>query len=144
MRIAKIVCGVAVLGMALSGMAYASTTGTYFPPERIHCVKNESSKIRCEGFSHQYLTEDLYTAHFDKKEDTFNFVSGVAYFTPDMSEASVFFTYKNADQKIVKLKTTSVLLHPVKENSAWTKVQDDLYVCDAGYMHCPITDAQVN
>lgn len=142
MKLCKIVGGAVVLALTISGAAYASTSGTYFPPERIHCVKSASSKVRCEGFNHQYLTEDLYTAHFDKKEDTFNFVSGVAYFTPDMSEASVFFTYKNADQSIMKLKTTSVLLHPVKGNTAWTQVQDDLYVCDAGYMHCPITDAQ--
>lgn len=141
MKLSKIVGGMAVLVLALGGVASASTSGTYYPPERIHCVKSEGSRVRCEGFNHQYLTEDLYTSGFDKKEDTFNFVSGVAYFTPDMSEASVFFTYKNADQRIMKLKSTSVLLHPVKDSTAWTRVQDDLYVCDAGYMHCPITDA---
>src|SRR3990167_4591735 len=104
MKLGKIVSGAALLALALSGVAYASASGSYYPPERIHCTKSDGNRIHCEGFNHQYLTEDLYTANFDKKDDTFNFYSGTAYFTPDMSQATVFFTYKNADQRIMKLK----------------------------------------
>ena len=143
MKLAKVMGCVVVMVMGCSSVAYASN-GSYFPPERIHCAKTDTGRIRCEGFNHQYLTEDVHTADLSKREDNFNFSSGVAYFTPDMSEASVFYTYKNADQRIVKLKTTSILIKPDLSNSAWTKVQDDLYVCDAGYMHCPITDTSVN
>lgn len=144
MKLLKIVGSVVALSLGLTGVSAAANS--YFPPERIHCTKATASKIRCEGFSHTYLTEDMASAHFDKKEDTFYFVSGVAYFTPDMKEATVSFTYKNSEHNKMKLKTTSILLHPDLSNttSSWNKVQDDLYTCDAGYMNCPIKDTSVD
>lgn len=135
-----IVSTIAALSLGLSMTSFAGYTGgnNYYPPERIHCSLDHG-KLNCEGFSHQYLVEDTYTADFDDKDQTFAFKSGVAYYTPDETEATVFFTYRNSKHKLVKLRSTSTNIRPDFENGQWIKMQEDMYVCKDGYMHCPIT-----
>lgn len=123
-------------GVAIS----ANAADTYYPPERIHCALS-NNKLACEGFNRQYLVEDTYTADLSTKDQTFAFKSGVVYFTPDKSQASMFFTYRDAKHKLVKLKSASPSIRPDFENGNWIKMDEDLYVCKDGYMHCPITSA---
>jgi hypothetical protein len=96
-------------------------------------------KLNCEGFSHQYLVEDTYTADLDDKDQVFAFASGAAYYNADKTEATVFFTYRNSNDKVVKVKSANTSIRPDFENGSWTKVHKDLYVCKEGYMQCPIT-----
>lgn len=126
------------LGLSMASFAGYAGVNNYYPPERIDCTL-DNNKLNCEGFNHQYLVEDTYTADLSTKDQTFAFASGAAYFTPDKSEATVFFTYRNSHFKTVKIKSVTTGIRPDFENGSWTKVQDDLYVCKAGYMHCPIT-----
>ena len=76
------------------------------------------------------------------KDETFLFHTGVAYFTPDLNESSVFFTYKNSFGKAVKIKTTSTQIRPNLKVGSWYQHRSDktIYQCDAGYMNCPITN----
>jgi hypothetical protein len=141
MKLLKIVSSVVALGLGLSSVSYASS---FFPPERISCTKNAAGSIRCEGFNHSYLVEGVSTSLFKNNEDTFYFDTGSAIFTPGMDEAAVSYTYKNSDHRIMKLRTTSVRLYPDFSNSSWTKVHEDLYMCDAGYMNCAFTDTLVD
>ena len=137
MKLKSILVGlVTVLG--LSTIALSQAANSYYPPERINC-NLVGSKVSCEGFNHQYLAEDTYTANFDGKDQVFGFASGAAYYNSDRSEVSVFYTYTNANAKNVKLKTVSTTIRPDFENGNWTKVAEDVYVCKSGYMHCPIT-----
>lgn len=134
-----IIATVAATLAALSlGVATAAPITNYVPPERIDCMLDKG-KLRCEGFAHQYLVEDTYTADLDDKDQVFNFASGAAYYNTDKSQATVFFTYRNANFKNVKVKSANTTIRPDFENGAWVRVQDDLYVCKAGYMQCPIT-----
>jgi hypothetical protein len=126
------------LGLALNSFAGHINTNNYYPPERINCSLHDG-KLACEGFNHQYLVEDTYTADFSGKDQVFAFFSGAAYYTPNKGDATIFFTYQNSHAKSVKLKTVSPRIRPDFENGNWTKVHDDLYVCKEGYMSCPIT-----
>ena len=129
-----------VLFLALGNMAYADG-GRYAPPERINCTVNNASQLVCNGFNRQYLIEDKTTADLEKgKTETFYFTSGVAYFTPSMNEASVYFSYNNSKFKIVRLKTVNSSIHPNIQSGDWEKFKDDIYVCDTGYMGCTITN----
>src|SRR3990167_9318591 len=105
----KIKCAlscVAALVMGMNGVAHAS--GDYFPPERLHCTMDALRKVTCEGFSKQYLVEDAYTVNFPAGKDvSLTFTSGVAYFTADQKETSIFFTYKDAQNRTMKLKTVN-------------------------------------
>ena len=133
-----VVATMAALTLGVVGASYAGVSSNYYPPERIHCGL-DSNKLNCEGFNRKYLTEDTHTADFGTRDQSFSFTSGAAYFTPDKSEATVFFTYRNSHHKNVKFKTTATSIRPDFEYGNWTKVSDDLYVCKSGYMKCPIT-----
>ncbi len=126
------------LGFVTTSFAATSDANSYYPPERIHCSLIQG-RLNCEGFSHQYLIEDTYTADMDDNDQVFAFSSGAAYYNGDKSEATVFFTYRNSNFKNVKLKTSVTSIRPDLDNGYWIKVDDDLYVCKDGYMHCPIT-----
>lgn len=127
------------LSMGLANGAYAGSD-SYFPPERIHCTLNTAGKLSCFEFDRHYLAEDLSTADLEQgKDEIFYFSSGSAYFTPDQKEVTVFYTYKNAYLKTIKLKSVSPSIRPALENSGWKKLNDGLYTCLAGYMRCPIT-----
>lgn len=128
----------AALSLSAISIASAAPAINYIPPERIHCMLDQG-KLNCEGFAHQYLVEDTYTADFDDKDQVFSFSSGAAYYNADKSEATVFFTYRNANFKNVKLKSAITSIRPDFNNGSWVRVQDDLYVCKSGYMQCPIT-----
>jgi len=133
-----IVTGLAALLLGLGSVAYAA--GDYFPPERIHCSRtNDAAKPVCTEFNRQYLTEDVATNIEVGKDEVFSFASGSAYYTPDNAVA-VFFTYKNPHFKTVKLKTVNASIKPDLANGSWRKISGDLYICDAGYMHCPINN----
>ncbi len=132
-----IVSAIATLSLGFTAATLASTNN-YFPPERIHCSLVQG-KMNCEGFSHQYLVEDTYTADLDDKDQAFAFASGAAYYNADKTAANVFFTYRNSKTKVVKVRSANTAIRPDFENGNWTKVHDDLYVCKDGYMHCPIT-----
>lgn len=130
---------VVALVLGVSGVAHAA--GDYFPPERLHCTMDSLRKVTCEGFSKQYLVEDTYTVNFPVGKDvSLMFASGVAYFTPDEKEMSVFFTYKDGQNKTIKLKTVNTSIRPDLKNGAWKRFKDEFYTCDSGYMNCPITD----
>jgi hypothetical protein len=136
---ALITTAIATLSIGFMTTSFAaSAADSYYPPERIHCSLL-NGKLNCEGYSHQYLVEDTYTADMDETDQVFAFSSGAAYFNADKSEATVFFTYRNSNFKNVKLKTSVTSIRPDLENGYWIKVDDDLYVCKDGYMHCPIT-----
>lgn len=126
---------VLTIGLASVTSAYADI---YYPPERIHCWIN-NHKLTCEGFNHQFFAEDTYTADLTSKDQLFSFKSAVAYFTPDQSQVSVFVTYHDSHHKMVKLKSTSTHIRPDLNNGQWTKMDEDLYLCRGGYMHCPVT-----
>lgn len=130
---------VSALAFSVCAPALASSSqANYYPPERISCSKI-NNKLSCEGFLHQYLIEDTYTADLDDKDHVFSFASGAAYFNADKSEATVFYSFRNASNKVVKLKSAVTSIRPDLENGSWEEVQDDLYVCRSGYMQCPIT-----
>ena len=135
-----IVSSISVLSLGFATISFAGSTGAnnYYTPERINCSLDHN-KLSCEGFNHQYLIEDTYTANLSDKDQAFAFYSGAAYYTPSKSEATVFFTYRNAQSKVVKIKSANTSIRPDIENGSWTKVHDDLWVCKAGYMNCPIT-----
>lgn len=135
-----IISSISVLSLGFAAVSFAGLRGVnnYYPPERINCSL-DNSKLSCEGFNHQYLIEDTYTANLNGKDQAFAFSSGAAYFTKDKSEATVFFTYRNSQSKVVKIKSANTSIRPDFESGSWTKVHDDLYVCKAGYMNCPIT-----
>lgn len=139
MKIKHALTGLAALIVGFSGVAHAA--GDYFPPERIHCTVTSANKLACEGFSKQYLMEDTYTVDFPAGKDiSLYFKSGVAYLTSDNSEVSIFFTYKDVNDKMVKLKTVNTSIRPDLSNGAWKKSKQDFYTCDSGYMSCPITN----
>ena len=142
MKLKSIIVGtITALSLSFVMSSFAGLTGgqnSYYPPERINCTAN-NGKLTCEGFNHQYLVEDTYTADLGSKDQVFAFYSGAAYFTPDKSEATVFFTYRNSHNKSVKIKSTSTSIRPDFENGTWTNVSGDIYVCKEGYMQCPIT-----
>ena len=137
MKLTSIAAGLMGLSIGFCSVAFA---GDYFPPERIHCKSSAAGRMSCEGFNHQYLTEDTFTANLTDKDEIFNFKSGVAYYTPSMNETSIFFTYNNSFAKLVKLKSTSTSIRPDLESAGWKKVRKDTYVCNTGYMSCPITN----
>lgn len=132
---------VMTMGFIVAPVSAIAASGSYYPPERIHCTVNDH-KLSCEGFNRQYLVEDAYTADFHRnKEQVFSFMSGAAYFNSNRSEATVFYTYNNSQHKNVKLRSASTIIRPDFDKGNWVKVQEDLYVCKAGYMQCPIISA---
>jgi hypothetical protein len=133
----KALVGASLLFIAgLGNVAYASIE-SYYPPERINCRLNEANRLTCDGFNREVLTEDTTTVDFPAgKDEMLGFHSAVAYFTPDHNQATLFFTYHNAKQKMVKLKTMDVAARPDMTNGSWKKFKDDIYTCHAGYMNC--------
>lgn len=142
MNLKQMVIGACALTFGAFGIAHGQTFH-YYPPERIHCMLDDSANLSCNAFDRQYLIEDITNAELKKGEGiTFHFYSAVAFFTPNKQEASIFLTYHNHDQKIVKLKTTDFSLKPDLKNGTWKQVNEDIYVCDSGYMNCPITNLE--
>ena len=140
MKLKMIVGSVIALTLGLGNIAHAGQ-GNYTPPERINCSLNSASQLVCNGFNRQYLVEDRTTAELEKgKSETFYFTSGVAYFTPSMNEANIFFTYTSNKFKLVKLKTINASIHPNVQKGDWEKFKEDIYTCDAGYMGCTLTN----
>ncbi len=135
-----IISSISVLSLGFAAVSFAGLKGenNYYPPERINCSLDHN-RLSCEGFNKQYLVEDTYTADLSSKEQAFAFKSGVAYFTADHNEATVFFTYRDAKNKIVKLKSVHTSVRPDFTNGNWVKMDEDLFVCKDGYMNCPIT-----
>lgn len=124
-----------VLTLGINSAAFAFTD--YYPPERLSCNLT-NNKLTCSDFNRNYLMEDTYTADFNKGEEMFHFGSAVAYFA--QNEASIFFTYHDNDNKMVKLKTVNTSIKPNLTKGQWKRVTDDIYTCDVGYMSCPITN----
>ncbi len=128
-----------VAALVLGGVVHA--VGDYFPPERLHCAMNNANKLTCEGFSRQYLMEDTYTVDFPVGKDiSVMFVSGAASFTPDQKETSIFFTYRDTANRTIKLKTVNASIQADLKTGGWKKYKNEFYVCDSGYMSCPITN----
>lgn len=139
MRVSRVVSYALLLlsGVSMSALA----AGDYFPPERIHCHLNKAGTMNCDGFSRQYLQEDTHTANLPEGKDiSFFFSSGVAYFTADESETSIFFTYRDPSGKFVKLKTVNNTIKPDTAAGAWKRYKDEYYTCNTSYMNCPITN----
>lgn len=137
MKLKSIIGNMVVIALGLSSVAYASD---YYPPERMDCRFTDKGKISCEAFDRSYLTEDLSNAEFPHDvNEVFYFVSAAAYFSPSQHEASVFYTYHNQDGQMVKLRTVNSDIRPNLRKGNWRKLNRDIYVCNAGYMSCPIT-----
>lgn len=136
----------AIIGSALAltfGLCSAASAADYYPPERMQCHLQGSNKLVCEEFNHQYLVEDTYAGHLTSKHETFLFSYGTAYFTPGMSESIVYYTYKSAYGKLVKIKSVNATIRPDINVGNWHRKNansDDIYECNAGYMNCPITN----
>ncbi|MBA3661693.1 MAG: hypothetical protein H0W64_08205 [Gammaproteobacteria bacterium] len=121
-------------------MSVANATERYHPPERLTCKLNHLNKLKCHDFNRRLLIEDVSNATLSKdRTDVFNFVSGVAYSSPNHTETSVFFTYNNSKFKMVRLKTIHPSIQPDLANPNWKKFNDDIYTCNASYMDCAIT-----
>lgn len=133
----KFIIGMAALTLGMGSVVYAA--GDYFPPERINCTMADG-KLTCQEFNRQYLIENTTTADWGDKDQTFTFYSGNAFFAPSMDKITVFYTYKNSNNKNVTLKTFNTTIRPDLANGNWIKLEDDLYTCNTGYMHCPITN----
>src|SRR5262245_42061031 len=112
MKLKAIVGSALAITLGLGSVAYAGGSD-YFPPERINCKTNSVGRLNCSDFNRNYLVEDTYTADFPAGKDVvFNFNSGVAYHTPNESQWTVFFTYKDTHGKNVKLKTVNESIRP--------------------------------
>jgi hypothetical protein len=137
---AIIASAIATLSLGFATTSVAIASDNYYPPERINCSR-VSGKLECQGFMHQYLVEDVSTADFDGNDQVFTFISGVAFYNADKSEASIFFTYRNAHNKTIKLKSISSRIRPDFERGDWVVLAEanDIYECLGGYMRCPIT-----
>src|SRR3990167_8814381 len=116
--------------MLMSGLvtiAHARSL-TFSPPERLNCHLNSAQKLNCDDFDRLYLTEDTFTADFQEgKDQAFYFASAAAYLAPAEHTAAVFFTYRNAQSKFVKLKTIPVTAYPDIENGHWKQLTKDIY-----------------
>lgn len=136
MKMKSMISCIGALALGFSGLAFAS--GSYSPPERLHCKTDTAGKLSCSEFNRQYLIESTYTADLPAgKNVVFNFASGAAYYT-DQDEWTVFYTYKNAKSENVRLKSINTSIKPDLDNGAWQKGKD-FYTCSAGYMSCGVT-----
>lgn len=129
---------VSLISLTLLGLVGSGYAGN-FAPEHIEC-KLVADQLKCDDFNRQYLTEHTFTANFpDNQLVLFSFSSAVAYVTAQR-EWSLFFTYKDVNQKNVTLKSIKSNSKPVFANGAWIKLRDDTYSCDAGYRSCQFTN----
>lgn len=127
-----------VLLSGLSSLACAQSIA-YYPPERIDCRLDNVQKLSCNNFNRQILVEDAYTADLQQgKDEAFYFNTAVAFYAPQDDEATIFFTFRNAKSKAVKLRTSVTYLRPDLENGSWRKLNSEIYTCDAGYMSCGV------
>lgn len=135
----KIMLTTGILVAGLANTVYAGRTTLYYPPERIDCVMNVAHHLECYGYNQDVLVQDVSTVDLPVGGDvTAHFSSAVAYLTPDHSESSIFFTYRDTKQKMVRLKTLDAYAKPVWESGHWKKINDEIYTCDSGYMNCSI------
>jgi len=142
MRLKPIIVGMTVLVLGMGTQAFAAND--YYPPERISCNMTNTGKLNCDGIDHHYLVEDGTTADFPLgKDQTFHFISGAAYFSGGMEEVTVIYTYNDHNYRTVKLRNALLSIRPNLTVGAWKKVNSYGYVCDAGYMSCPITNLPV-
>lgn len=137
----------------LTSFVLASTLGCasvsyafdgYFPPERISCTA-VAGKVSCEGFDPAILEVLQYSSHIDNHvTKTFNFTEGAAYYMTE-DRTGIAFNYKDKQGKLVKLTAVDESARPDFSNSrsAWTKIQEGLFICNAGYMSCPITSVRL-
>lgn len=138
MKLKSIIGTAVVLTFGLGSIA-ALAAGDYFPPERLHCKTDVAGKLTCSDFNRKYLVEDTHTANFPAGKDVvFAFASGAGYVDSD-NQWSVFYTFKEAGGKNVKLKSINTSIQPDLKVGAWKQIKD-LYSCTAGYMSCPITN----
>lgn len=134
-----------IIGTALAltlGMStvIAFAFNDYYPPERIRCGL-QKGRLACNDFNRRYLSEDATNVDFPKgKEMTFHFETAVAYITTQKDAATVFFTYRESSEKMVKLKTIDTSIMPDFAKGAWAKINNELYICTEGYMSCPVTN----
>lgn len=135
----KLILTGSILAVGLVNVAIAGRTTHFNPPERMDCVMNVSRHLECNGFNHDILEHDVSTVDLPVGGDvTVHFSSAVAYLTPDHTESSIFFTYRDTKQKMVRLKTLDAYAKPVWESGHWKKINDEIYTCDSGYMNCSI------
>lgn len=140
MRLATIASTLVALTLGVGNSVWASQT-EFYPPERIDCRLMNGDQIRCEGFDRQVLREHATNAELRRDiVDTFFFVSGLAYFTPGSSNATVFFSYNDSKSKLVQLITNDIILHPDASHGSWRKFSEGVYVCDESYMACSLTN----
>lgn len=139
MKLKTILVGAFALFISLNSVVYAGLN--YYPPERINCELNYDGRVICYEFNRHYLVEDPSNNVLQlERNEAFHFVSATSYTTPDESANVVFFTYNNANNKTIKLKTIHWSITPDVKNGNWRKINEEIYVCDTGYMNCPITN----
>ena len=141
MNLKFLMAGFFLLVVSVSNVVYADHVSSYYPPERISCQLNGYDKLYCGEINRRYLVEDMTTANLEHgRDNVFYFVSAAAYVTPNNTEARVFFTYKDSQSKLVKLRTLTTSIWPDLKHGNWKKINDDIYVCDTGYMNCLVTN----
>lgn len=143
MKISNLAISVLAITLGMSSVANARNNAVYNPPERINCGLSAASQLSCGDFNHNYLGEGLYTAEFNPgQEQAFYFASAAAYFTTNHQEARVFFTYRNAKGKMVRLETFNTSIQPDLASGSWKAVGtgNDIFTCNEGYMNCGITN----
>lgn len=129
-------------GISTSCQAYMSS---FFPPERIRCMMDQNNHLSCLPINRDFLTEEDTDADFREVDtQTFLFVAAHALLANHANENTIYFLYRNNDGKVVKLKTINGALRPDLENGTWTKINELVYSCEAGYMYCKITDLPPN
>lgn len=146
MKMRNMMFGLIMASLGLAVNSYAISPDTYLPPERILCKLTSMDKLSCLEFDRSYLTEVTDFTSQDVGRETyevFHFVSAIAYYTPNQTEANVFITYKNSQAVPVRLTTVSTALHPDLSYGGWKKYNDEIYKCNAGYQRCPLTGLSV-
>ncbi len=138
MRIIILVVSVVAMTLGLTSLGLAGQV-TYYPPERIDCLMNETHHLSCSPLNREFVVEDMTNTDLDQGEaSTFHFIKGVAYFPTETHEAHIEFVYYNDKGNLAKLHTINPTSRPDLNHGYWRKLAGQLYLCEAGYLNCPI------
>lgn len=138
MRIMMLMMSTLAMTLGLSSLGHA-TPVTYYPPERIDCLMNETHHLSCNPLNREFVVENMTDTDLGQGESaTFHFMKAIAYLPTVTHEAQIEFVYHNNEGKLAKLHTVNPASRPDLKNGYWRQLADQLYLCEAGYLNCPI------